>query len=147
MRRIPWTLLGYILAFVLIVAGINHGLSFIPGTDQWRGKRAVAKVEVLEDQVSTLTREAAGNAEIGQAVNEYHTREIVYRDLAHQAETEARTAPDAATPLSQERADRLRLHDQRVCDSAPVACATIDASAGRAGAVPVDGPAAESDAG
>ena len=138
LKRLPWKLIGYVLAFVLIVAGINHGLSFIPGTDQWRGKRAVAKADRLEGQVSTLEREATGNAEIGQAVETFHTREVVYRDIQSQADRDARTAPDADTPLPDERLARHLRNDERVCDGASFTCATLDAPLGGVGAVPPD---------
>jgi hypothetical protein len=104
-------------------------------------QRAVAKAERLENQVSTLERQATGQAEISTATETFHTRETIIREIASQAETEARDAPDATTPLSQERADRLRLNDQRVCLSAPAICADPDPAAGRPPAVPPAGPA------
>ena len=139
--RIPWALLGYIAAGLLILAGLNHAARFIPFTPQWSAHRAEAKADRLEGQVSTLEREAAGQAEIATATETFHTRETVIREIASQAETEARNAPDADAPLSQERADRLRLNDQRVCDSAPTICADPDPAAGSAPAVPPAAPA------
>lgn len=115
--KIPWTLLGYIAAGVLILAGANHALGFIPLTPQWSAKRTAASAKRLEAQVSSLERTAEGNAVIGQAVETYHTREVVYRDATAQAQTEARNAPDADTPLSDERADRLRRADGFLCQS------------------------------
>lgn len=131
---IKWLLIA--AAFIALLSAINFGLSFVPFTPQFNAKRAVAKVEALEGQVSTLEREAVGQAEISTATESFHTRETIIREIASQAETEARDAPDATTPLSQERADRLRLNDQRVCDSAPTICADPDPAAGSAPAVP-----------
>jgi len=113
----------------------------VPFTPQWRAKGLAVKADRLEGQVSTLEREAAGQAEIATATEVHHTRETVIREIASQAETEARNAPDADAPLSQERADRLRLNDQRVCDSAPTICASPDPAAGSAPAVPPAAPA------
>jgi len=139
--RIPWALLGYIAAGLLILAGLNHAARFIPFTPQWSAHRAEAKADRLEGQVSTLEREAAGQAEIAVATETFHTREVVVREIAAQAETEARNAPDADTPLAPERADRLRSHDLRLCDEFPGFCADPDPAAGRAGAVPTAGSA------
>lgn len=115
--RIPWRLLASIAAGLLILAGLNHAAGFVPFSPQWSAKRAAVKVENLEGQVSSLERTAEGNAAIGQAVETYHTREIVYRDATSQAINDARTAPDADTPLSDERADRLRRADGILCQS------------------------------
>jgi hypothetical protein len=139
--RVPWRLIGYVLAAVLALAALNHFAAFVPFTPQWSAKRTAAKADRLEGQVSTLEREAAGQAEIATATETFHTRETVIREIASQAETEARNAPDADAPLSQERADRLRLNDQRVCDSAPTICADPDPAAGSAPAVPPAAPA------
>lgn len=139
--RIPWRLVGYILAAVLALAALNHFAGFVPFTPQWSARQAVAKAERLEGQVSTLEREATGQAEIGTATETFHTRETIIREIASQAETEARDAPDATTPLSQERADRLRLNDQRVCLSAPTICPDPDPAAGRPPALLPAGPA------
>jgi len=134
--RVPWRLIGYVLAAVLALAALNHFAGFVPFTPQWSAKRAEAKAERLEGQVSTLEREATGQTEISTATETFHTRETIIREIASQAETEARDAPDATTPLSQERADRLRLNDQRVCDSAPTICSSPDPAAGRSPALP-----------
>jgi DNA topoisomerase IA len=139
--RIPWRLIGYAALALLLLFGANHALGFVPFTPQWSAKRAEAKADRLEAQVSTLEREATGNAEIGQAVERHFEREVIVREIAAQAETEARNAPDATTPLSQERADRLRLNDQRVCDNAPTLCINPDPAPGSSPAVPPAGSA------
>ncbi len=106
-----------------------------------RAGRLKAEAVALRAENATLEREAAGQAEISTATEAFHTRETIIREIASQAETEARNAPDADAPLSQERADRLRLNDQRVCDSAPNICASPDPAAGSAPAVPPAAPA------
>jgi hypothetical protein len=136
---IKWLLIA--VAFVVLLSAINYGLSFVPFTPQFNAKRTAAKADRLEGQVSTLEREATGQAEIATATETFHTRETIIREIASQAETEARNAPDADAPLTQERADRLRLNDQRVCDSAPTICASPDPAAGSAPAVPPAAPA------
>jgi hypothetical protein len=136
---IKWLLIA--VAFVVLLSAINYGLGFVPFTPQWRAKGLAVKADRLEGQVSTLEREAAGQAEIATATETFHTREVVVREIAAQAETEARNAPDADTPLAPERADRLRSHDLRLCDEFPGFCADPDPAAGRAGAVPTAGSA------
>ena len=101
-----------------------------------RAGRLKAEAVALRAENATLEREATGQAEISTATETFHTRETIIREIASQAETEARNAPDADAPLTQERADRLRLNDQRVCDSAPTICASPDPAAGSAPAVP-----------
>lgn len=101
-----------------------------------RAGRLKAEAVALRAENATLEREATGQAEISTATETFHTRETIIREIASQAETEARNAPDADAPLTQERADRLRLNDQRVCDSAPTICADPDPAAGSAPAVP-----------
>lgn len=139
--RIPWRLLGYAVAAVLALAALNHLAGFVPFTPQWSARQAVAKAERLEGQVSTLEREAAGQTEIAAATEIHHTREVVVREIAAQAETEARNAPDADTPLAPERADRLRSHDLRLCNEFPGLCADPDLAGSRPDAVPPAGPA------
>jgi hypothetical protein len=95
------------------------------------------KLDRLESQVSVLEREAVGNA----ATQTFHTREVVIRDLARQAETEARTAPDAETPLNADRVARIRAADNRLCIVAPAICAGPDPAGSGADALPVADPA------
>jgi len=106
-----------------------------------RAGRLKAETVALKAENSTLEREATGQAEIATATEVHHTREVIVREIASQAETEARNAPDATTPLSQERASRLRLNDQRVCNSAPTLCAGSDPAGSGSPAVPPAGPA------
>jgi hypothetical protein len=136
--RVPWRLVGYVLAAVLALAALNHFAGFVPFTPQWSARQAVAKADRLEGQVSTLEREATGQAEIGQAVERHYEREVIYRDIQSQADRDARTAPDADTPLPDERLARHLRNDQRVCDGASFTCATLDAPVGGVGAVPTD---------
>lgn len=136
---LKWLLIA--VAFIALLSAVNWGLSFVPFTPQFNAKRTAAAAERLEGQVSTLEREAAGNAEIATATDTFHTREVIVREIAAQAETEARNAPDATTPLSQERADRLRSADFRLCNEFPAICAPVDPAGSGEGAVPPAGPA------
>jgi hypothetical protein len=128
----------YALMALALLWGLNSALGYVPFTPQWQAKRSAAKVEQLTTTVDTLQREAAGNAEIGRAVEAYHTREVIYRDIQSQADHEARSAPDASDPLPAERLARHLRNDERVCLDATFTCSPLDAPAGGPRAVPSD---------
>lgn len=130
-----WLVVAAVGVVLFGVAGLARpsflGLKFDPfGID-------ARKIDRLESEVSVLEREATGNAEIAVATQTFHTREVVIRDLARQAETEARTAPDAKTPLDPDRVARIRAADNRLCEVYPAICPTPDVAGSRADAVPV----------
>jgi len=139
-RAVPWRLIGYIAAAVIALAALNHFAGFVPFTPQWSAKRAEAKADRLEDQVSTLEREATGQTEISTATETFHTRETIIREGTTEAIAQARSAPDAATPLDPLRADRLRDADLRLCNQFPGFCADSDPANGRPDAVPTPDP-------
>ena len=140
MSRIPWRLIGYAALALLLLFGANHALGFVPFTPQWQARQLSKKVGELKSQVSTLEREATGQAEIGQAVETFHTREIIIREGTAEAIAQARNAPDADAPLTDERANRLRSADFRLCDQFPGLCAGPDATAGGSRDVPASDP-------
>lgn len=132
---IKWLLIA--AAFIALLSAVNFGLSFVPFTPQFNAKRAVAKAERLEGQVSTLVREATGQAEISTATETFHTREIIIREGTAQAIADARNAPDATTPLDPMRADRLRIADGLLCQQiGPASCPSADPANGSADPVP-----------
>jgi hypothetical protein len=130
-----WLVIAAVAVVLFGLAGLARpsflGLKFDPfGID-------ARKIDRLENDVSVLEREAAGNAEIAIASQTVHTREVVIRDLARQAEIEARTASDANTPLDPDRVARIRAADNRLCIVAPSICPDPDVAASGADAVPV----------
>lgn len=122
---LKWAL--YAALALALLWGLNSALGYVPFTPQWSAKRAEAKVERLEGDVSRLEREAEGNAVITEAERRIHTREVIVRDVTSQAINDARNAPDADTPLSDERANRLRAADRSLCEHAPALCPAPDA--------------------
>lgn len=138
MNRAVLKLALYAALALAALWGLNSALGYVPFTPQWSAKRAEAKAERLEGQVDTLERTVAGNAEIGRAVETYHTREVIYRDIQSQADHEARSAPDASDPLPAERLARHLRNDERVCLDATFTCSPLDAPAGGPRAVPSD---------
>jgi hypothetical protein len=132
---IGWLVIAAVAVVLFGFAGLARpsflGLKFDPfGID-------ARKIDRLKSEVSVLEREAVGNAEIAAATQTFHTREVVIRDLARQAEIEARTAPDAETPLDPNRVARIRAADHRLCSVAPSICASPDPAGSGADAVPV----------
>ena len=130
-----WLVIAAVAVVLFGLAGLARpsflGLKFDPfGID-------ARKIDRLESEVSVLEREAVGNAEVAVATQTFHTREVVIRELSRQAEIEARTAPDAETPLDPSRVDRLRSADNRLCSAYPAICPDPDPAGSGAGAVPV----------
>ena len=130
-----WLVIAAVAVVLFGLAGLVRpsflGLKFDPFGINAR------KIDRLETEVSVLEREATGNAEIASATQTFHTREVVIRDLSRQAEIEARTAPDAETPLDPDRVARIRAVDYRLCSAYPAICPDPDAAASGADAVPV----------
>jgi hypothetical protein len=134
-----WLVIAAVAVVLFGLAGLARpsflGLKFDPfGID-------ARKLDQLTDQVSVMEREAIGNADIAAATQTFHTREVVIRELSRQAEIEARTAPDAETPLDPDRVARIRAADNRLCIVAPSICANPDPAGSGADAVPVTDPA------
>jgi hypothetical protein len=130
-----WLVIAAVAVVLFGLAGLARpsflGLKFDPfGID-------ARKIDRLENDVLVLEREATGNAEIAIASQTFHTREVVIRDLARQAEIEARTASDANTPLDPDRVARIRAADNRLCSAYPAICPDPDIAASGADAVPV----------
>ena len=140
MSKATLKLIGFALLALAALFVVNHTLGAIPFTPQWSAKRAEAKADRLEGQVDTLERTAESQAEIGQAVETYHTREVVIRETAARATTENQQADDATTPLSPERAARLRAHDRLLCNHSGL-CGPADPAGGSPEAVPDFDPA------
>ena len=129
-----WLVIAAVAVVVFGLAGLARpsllGLKFDPfGID-------ARKIDRLENDVSVLKRKTTGNAKIASAEQTFHTREVVIRELSRNAEIEARTAPDANTPLDPDRVARIRAADNRMCIVAPSICPDPDPAASSADAVP-----------
>jgi len=134
-----WLVIAAVGVVLFGLAGLARpsflGLKFDPfGID-------ARKMDRLESEVSVLQREAAGNAEIASATQTFHTREVVIRELSRNAEIDARTAPDANTPLDPDRVARIRAADNRLCEASPRHCPNPDLAGGGSPAVSAIVPA------
>ena len=111
---------GVLLLWWIIATWWASIWAWWPWTDKKRAERAENRADVAEAVVE-------GQADIAASV-EHHT--IIIREadrIAADAEIEARTAPDAETPLDPDRADRLRRADERLCELVPDSCAPASA--------------------
>lgn len=116
--RLARAALPYVLALLAVIAVVmfwNGIAAHIPFTAQWRANRAEAQRDHAEADAANRSLEVEGEREQAQRVETFHTSEVIIRDLTSRAETEARSAPDADTPLDPARADRLRAHDRSLC--------------------------------
>jgi hypothetical protein len=132
---IGWLVIAAVAVVLFGLAGLARpsflGLKFDPfGID-------ARKLDQLTDQVSVMEREATGNAEITNATQKHHGREVALRELSRQAEIEARTASDAETPLTPDRVGRLRAADHRLCSAYTAICPNPNLATSGADTVPV----------
>lgn len=135
-----------VVAAIAVVALVSHQwdrlTAWWPWSDESRLERAERKVEDLSDRLATSeanaaarAAEAEANADQVRRVETHHRQVIELRDLTDPVIHEARSAPDASTPLDPDRADRLREHDRRLCGLVPDVCP----GAGGGGAAPSGG--------
>lgn len=101
-----------------------------------RLERTRAELAVARSDTAARRIEQAAEAGQGARLDAHHRQSEAAARLSAVAETEARKAPDAQTPLDPDRARRLRELDRRLCGLAP------DLS----GCAAAPGPAARGDA-
>ena len=119
-----------ILAIALVSHQWNRLTAWWPWSAESRLERAERQVQDLTTRLTTAeadaaarAAEAAGNADQVRRVETVHRQVIELRDVTDPVIHEARSAPDASTPLDPDRADRLRQHDRRLCELVPGVCA------------------------
>jgi hypothetical protein len=123
-RLIAWAVLALaILAALILAASVWDRLwSWLPWSAESRADRAEARADVAEDTARSEGARATGEAETGRAI-ERHTIVIRAADrVAAAAEVEARTAPDADTPIDPDRARRIHDAQRGLCAVAPTIC-------------------------
>lgn len=98
---------GVLIALVLLVF-FNPWTGFLRG----RLEQANANTETATDTAVGLQEGAAAQADVEKAATHVYLTVQNATEATHDLEVEARAAPDGATPLDPERADRLRGHDQ-----------------------------------
>lgn len=125
------------LAFMVTVALAAHQWdrlwAWLPWSDERRLERAIDQRDRLAAEVAAQAAHIESLGEQTRRVETVHRQVIDLRDLTDPVIHEARSAPDASTPLDPDRADRLREHDRRLCELAPGACTGTAAGAAVAG--------------
>jgi len=141
----PWGW-GLVVAGVLaaVLVGL-HGLGFRwdpLGLAERRLRSAEAKTSAAVEDAAARRLEVAGAAEQARRLEHIHQLTVAVARETARATTQARSAPDADTPLDPDRVARLAGHDRELCRLAPAVCGTAAADpagdgdkAVRAGAV------------
>lgn len=137
-----FTPLGWLIALIAVVIAIamlasawDRMWAWLPWSSESRLDRAEAHAATAEDQALASGLQAEGEGEQVRRVDTYAHQIITIQTAAAESVAEARSAPDAETPLDTDRAVRLRHHDDELCRVSPdlVGCAVAapDAAADR----------------
>ena len=106
--------LGVVVCIIALIAVVSF-LSDPFGIRSWFASREKARVETIESDLSARTLESEGRAGQLTRTETYHREVITIQSATEPFAAEARSAPDADTPLDLERADRLRRADDSLC--------------------------------
>ncbi|MEN5146072.1 hypothetical protein [Brevundimonas diminuta] len=118
----PW---GWLATAVVAVAalwllGRGLGLRWDPFQLQTRRLEAAEqRLNRAEAEADARALEAAARARQVESLDAFHRNAQAVTAATVAAETRARTADDADTPLDPDRAGRLREHDRELCRLAP----------------------------
>lgn len=105
---------------LLLIAGRGLGLRWDPLHLQARRlETAQRRADQAEAQVTARALEAAARGRQIDSLDAFHRHTQAVGRATASAETRARTADDADTPLDPARAQRLRDHDRELCRLAP----------------------------
>lgn len=123
------TPLGWLMSVVAVVVALaliagfwNSLWSWLPWSAEARLDRAEVRAGTAESDATARGLESQGNAAQVARTEAYGEMRIRVEGVTAESITRAQEAPDANDPLSDERADRLRDHDRRLCDIAPGTC-------------------------
>ncbi|AYG93820.1 hypothetical protein D8I30_00470 [Brevundimonas naejangsanensis] len=105
---------------LLLIAGRGLGLRWDPLHLQARRlETAQRRAERAEAETSARALEAAARGRQIEGLDAFHRHAQAVERATATAETRARTADDADTPLDPARAQRLHDHDRELCRLAP----------------------------
>ncbi|MGX1802438.1 hypothetical protein ACWIDJ_08915 [Brevundimonas naejangsanensis] len=128
------TPLGWLAAFgvvvvLILIVGRGLGVRWDPLHLQARRLEAVQRrADQAEAQTAARALEAAARGRQVEALDAFHHHAEAVARATATAETRARTADDADTPLDPARAQRLRDHDRELCRLAPAVAGCTAAS-------------------
>ena len=139
-----WGLAAALVLAVLLAMGHGLGLRWDPfGLAGRRLAAAQARAATAEADAGARRLEVEGAADQARRLDLHHQQAVSVAVATDRAQTDARSAHDASTPLDPARAARLREHDRRLCELASAVCGAAPDDPARGGddALPA-GPAA-----
>ena len=111
-------LAAYALGVVVCILALIAVMSFLSdpfGIRSWFRDREEKRVETIESDLSARSIESEGRADQLDRLETHYREVITIQSATEPFAAEARSAPDADTPLDLERADRLRRADDSLC--------------------------------
>ncbi|NBB64671.1 hypothetical protein GVN18_36045 [Pseudomonas sp. ODNR1LW] len=114
--------LAVVIVLALAAATWNRLWSWLPFSAEAQLDDAKTELATTRSDATARGLEAQGNAEQVARTEAYGDIRIRVEAETARSIIQAQEAPDATTPLSAERADRLRDHDRRLCDLSPRSC-------------------------
>lgn len=120
-----------VFGWLIFVALGGVGFRFDPfNSAEKRAERAETRAVTAEIDAGARAQEAAGAKDTTRRVEAALTQVRQADAIAADFTSQARAAHDANQPLDSDRADRIRLADERLCDTRPAVC-DADAPASR----------------
>lgn len=133
-----WAIIACVGLILFIGAGLARpsflGFKFDPfGMDRRTIDNLTTERDFARSDASARSLEVEGMVEQQARIEAAANRAARAATIAAQATTEARSAPDADTPLDPTRADRLHAVDRELCALSPASCASRAAATDPAG--------------
>ena len=115
-----WWAMVLAVGLMLLIVGRGLGLRWDPLHLQARRMEAAQqRLGQAESEATARSLEAAARGRQVESLDAFHRNAKAVTQTTVAAETRARTADDADTPLDPDRARRLRDHDRELCRLAP----------------------------
>ena len=129
--RLLWTAFAAVVCIIALIAVLSF-LSDPFGIRSWFANREKARVETIESDLSARTLESEGRAGQLTRTETYHREVITIQSATEPFAAEARSAPDANTPLDTHWRDLLRRSNGSLCQHVTCSPAAPDDPAGPA---------------
>ncbi|MBN9479122.1 MAG: hypothetical protein J0I52_02670 [Bordetella sp.] len=115
-----WFAATLAVAALLLILGRGLGLRWDPLNLQARRLEAAEQgLGRAEAEAAARSLEAAARAGQVKSLDAFHRNALAVTQATVAAETQARNADDAQTPLDPARVERLHEHDRELCRLAP----------------------------
>lgn len=125
---VRWSVLAVALVIAAVAVGRGLGLRWDPFDLSGRRLReAEARAGIATADAGARRLEIEGMAGQVRRTEHLHQQAVAVARVTAGATAQARSAPDASTPLDPARADRLLRHDRELCRLAPALCSAAKA--------------------